>query len=156
MDQGSVICRSVETTSTSAAPPPHPCGVRGPMSVARRRRLIWGIAGTALSVVGFLAMILFEQYNGMLSELRNDLKHFHETSADYVKRDSLQKIRDQLRECYKELQASGTARVQLEVELRASEKAREEMARELQRLRERLAYVEGWQTARPSGPAAER
>jgi chromosome segregation ATPase len=112
------------------------------------------VGGTVLSVVGFLAMILFEQYNGMLTELRNDLKHFHETSADYVKRESLQKVREQLRECHKELQASGMARAQLEQELRASEKARDELGREVQRLRERVAYVEGWQTARPdSGPA---
>jgi hypothetical protein len=130
-------------------PAPHTAPVRSPLASARRRNLLLGIGGTALSVVGFLAMILFEQYTGLMSELRNDLKHFNETSSEYVKRESFQKCKEQVRECLKELQASSIARGQLEQELRTSEKVREELARELQRLRERLAYVEGWQTARP-------
>jgi chromosome segregation ATPase len=100
-------------------------------------------------------MILFEQYNGMLTELRNDLKHFNETSGEFAKRDSLQRCRDQIKECLKEIQAANTARAQIEQVLRASERTREEMTRELQRMRERLAYVEGWQTALPNPNAAQ-
>jgi len=108
------------------------------------------MGGTILSAVGFIAMILFEQYNSVLSELRNDLKHFHETSSEFVRRDSFQKFRDQFRERFKEMQAADLARMQLEQELRVAEKARDEMTRTLQQLRERLAYVEGRQMAAPS------
>jgi chromosome segregation ATPase len=118
--------------------------------------LLWGVGGTVLSALGFVALALFEQYNGMLSELRNDLKHFNETSSDYVKKETLHKMREQVVECYKELHASIAARTQAEQELRSSEKARTEMASELQRMRERLAFLEGRVTATPSaGPSGD-
>jgi hypothetical protein len=119
--------------------------------------LLWGVGSTLLSVLGFIALALFEQYNSGLNELRNDLKHFNETSGGFVKREDLQRFRDQVRGRFKELQADGTLRAHLEQELRASEKAREEMAHELQRFRERLAFMEGRQTVPSStqkpGPA---
>jgi hypothetical protein len=116
----------------------------------RRAAILWGIGSTVLSGIGLIAFALFEQYNGMLTELRNDLKHFNETSSEYVKRDRFTKVIDMLKEQSKELQASSFARAQLEQELRTNEKAREETARELQRMRERLAFVEGRQTASTS------
>jgi septal ring factor EnvC (AmiA/AmiB activator) len=103
------------------------------------------LGGTVLSALGFVALALFEQYNGMISELRSDLKHFNETSSEYVKRDSFQRHRDQTKERFKELQETSATRTQLEHELLASEKAREEIARELHQIRERLAFVEGQQ-----------
>jgi hypothetical protein len=115
-----------------------------------RGPLLWGMGGTLLSALGFVGLALFEQYNGMVTELRNDLKHFNETTAELVKKDSLQRLRDQLRGRFKEIEESATARKELERELNASEKAREEMTRELQRMRERLAYLAGRQTASPS------
>ncbi len=98
-------------------------------------------------------MLLFEQYNGMLAELRNDLKHFNETSGEFVKKDVLQKTREHMRDCYKEMQACNVARTQIEQELRLSEKARTDMVAEMQRLRERLAFLEGRQTAVPPEPS---
>jgi hypothetical protein len=115
----------------------------------KRRALVWGITSTALSAVGLIALALFEQYNGMLSELRTDLKHFNETASEYVKKDKLQKFWDMMKECSKEIDASNAARAQTERELKASERAREDMAKEMQRLRERLAFVEGMKMARP-------
>src|SRR5438105_4306791 len=109
--------------------------------------LIWGLGGTILSVIGFIALALFEQYNGMLSELRSDLKHFNETSSEFVKKENVQRYREEMKNCIKEIQASSAARTILEQELKASEKAREDMAHELQRMRERLAFLEGKQTA---------
>jgi hypothetical protein len=117
----------------------------------RRRALMWGIASTVLSAIGLLGLGLFEQYNGMISELRADLKHFNETAGEYVKKDRLQKLKDLVKESSKEISASSAAREQLERELRASERAREEMAKELQHMRERLAYLEGFRASRPSG-----
>ena len=164
MDQGSLECRNGESTSSGMAQVTHPAGdstdqqvgpAAAPSANSRRRALLWSMGGTILSAVGFVALALFEQYNGMVSELRSDLKHFNETSSEFVKKDSLQKIRDKMWDCLKEMQASNVARAQLEQELKASEKARTEMASELQRMRERLAYVEGRQMALPNaGPAA--
>ena len=126
-----------------------------PTGKGKYRAMLWGTGGTILSAVGFIALALFEQYNGMISELRGDLKHFNETSSDYVKKESVQKYRDEMRECLKELQTSNAARLQLEQELRASEKAREQMGHDLQRMSERLAFVEGRQSAtQPLTPVA--
>jgi hypothetical protein len=125
-----------------------------------RGALLWGMGGTLLSAVGFIGLALFEQYNGMLTELRNDLKHFNETSVEFAKKDSLQRLRDQLKERFKEMDQSNVMRERLAAELRASERAREEMARELQRMRERLAYLEGRQAATavaaPAPPPEDR
>ena len=109
--------------------------------------MIWGMAGTILSVVGFIGLALFEQYNSMLSELRTDLKHFNETTNEYAKRDSVQRLRDQVKDCLKEIQTANSIRTRLEMELTASEKLREEQNRQVQQMRERLAYVEGRQGA---------
>jgi hypothetical protein len=115
----------------------------------RRRAILWGIVSTVLSAIGLVGLALFEQYNGMLSELRADLKHFNETSADYVKKDRMQHVRDEMKECFRELESSKLAREQLERELKASEKTREDVVKEMQLLRERLAYVEGLRAAAP-------
>jgi hypothetical protein len=105
--------------------------------------LFWGVGGTILSALGFIGLALFEQYNGMLTELRSDLKHFNEISSELVKKDSLQRLRDQLKERFKQLEETTVAKSRLEMELRASEKARDQVASELHQMRERLAFLEG-------------
>ncbi len=134
--------------ASRAYPPAHPLphSPTGP-----RRYLLWGMGGTILSVIGFIAMLLFEQYNGLVAELRADLKHFYETQSELVRKDALRHFHERLREFTKEVEASNIARAQMEHELRASERAREELTRELQRLRERLASVEGRQAATANG-----
>jgi septal ring factor EnvC (AmiA/AmiB activator) len=122
----------------------HPSGLPSPLRKGHST-LFWGLGGTVLSAVGFIALALFEQYNGMISELRSDLKHFNETSSEFVKRDSFQRLRDQTKEHFKEVQEATGTKAQIEHELMASEKAREEVARELHQIRERLAFVEGQQ-----------
>jgi hypothetical protein len=118
------------------------------------------MGGTALSVAGFVALALFEQYNGMLAELRNDLKRFHEASGELVRKRSLQRLREALKEQVKQGHAFDLARAQMERELRACEKARQDTAAELQRLRERVARLEGRQMAGtetcPGGSPAAR
>jgi hypothetical protein len=131
--------------------PPYPCHTCGhgggrPTS-STRRALWWGIAGTLLSGVGWIALMLFDQYNASLAELRNDLKHFHEARAELVKKESMRKLYDHLKDSFKELQASIAEREALERQLKDSEKSRRVVARELQRIRERLANVEGRQAA---------
>jgi hypothetical protein len=153
MEQSELAYRNGDTASPVVTQAAHVDDTKSASSASPRRGrgpLLWGMGGTLLSAVGFIAMILFEQYNSVLSELRSDLKHFHETSSEFVRRDSFQKFRDQFRERFKEMQAANLARMQLEQELRVAEKARDEMTRTLQQLRERLAYVEGRQIAVPS------
>jgi hypothetical protein len=133
--------------------PPHTCHVctgaaaHPPARSGRRTALWWGLAGTLLSGVGWIALMLFEQYNASLAELRNDLKHFHETRAELVSKESFRKMRDHLKDCFKELHAAVTTREALQRQLRESEKGRRTVARALQQVRERLAAVEGRQAA---------
>lgn len=150
MEQSHLVCYR-EDTVTSPVAPPNPnsaAAVASPFPGGRTRTsLIWGVGGTVLSVVGFIGMIMFEEYNSLMLELRGDLKHYYETSGELVKKDSFHKLRDRVIDCCKDVQAANAARVQLEQELRASEKARDELARELRQMRERVAFIEGWQTA---------
>ncbi len=125
-----------------AAPAQHPHGHTG-----RGRIFLWGMGGTLLSAAGFVAMILFEQYNGLVAEMRADLKHFNEIQAEFVKKESFRKHMDKIRDYAREVQAAQAARDHLEKEWMASEKLRAEMARDLQHLRERLAALEGRQAA---------
>jgi hypothetical protein len=163
MEPSSLICRKVDTVTSYSGPnsqcggespggpgklinsPPPPPLFRG----RRRTALLWSIGGTVFSAVGFICLALFEQYNDSLSELRHDLKHFNETSADLVKKESLRRCMTHLKTCYKELQEAKASRKLAERELQASEKDRREMTHELQRLRERVACVEGRQAATP-------
>jgi hypothetical protein len=156
MDQNALVCRnsgcapssgphSAHFTDASAVDHAHPSAPSSPLRKGHST-LFWGLGGTVLSALGFVALALFEQYNGMISELRSDLKHFNETSSEFVKRDSFQRLREQTKEHFKEVQEVTGTKAQLEHELMASEKAREEAARELHRIRERLAFVEGQQS----------
>jgi hypothetical protein len=162
MDQGALVGKKVEAF-VSHAPllVPHDQGgaaapgkmgslhASSPIRGRRRLALLLSIGGTILSALGFIAFSLFEQYNDGLAELRHDLKHFNETSADLVKREQLGRLREHLKECYQELHAASEGRLLMQKELQASETARKEIALELQRLRERLACVEGRQSAPP-------
>ena len=125
-------------------------------SKAKKRRWLWGISGTAFSAIGFIGLALFEQYNSVLSEFRADLKHFNETSSEYVKRESFQRFREHFRESMKELHEAELTRMRLEQELKASDKAREELALELRQMREHLAFLDGRQSTSPKTAAADR
>jgi hypothetical protein len=160
MEQSSVLHRGRENALSYTVEAPHVADDHMGHAVALnshpsakkkgRIALLWGMGGTILSAVGFIALALFEQYNGMLSELRADLKHFNETATEFVRRDSFQRMKDQMKEMFKEHQAGNVMRAQMEQELKASEKIREELAHELQKMRERLAFIEGRQTASPT------
>ncbi len=168
MDQGIVACRHQEivhscTTSSvhlaEPAPTLHDGAPPTAAAAGKRNRAawLWGAGSAILSGLGFVALALFEQYNGMVSELRNDLKHFNETQSNFVKREYFEKFREKSREGFHELREIKSERAQLEQELKISEKARADMARELQHMRERLAFLEGRQTNLPRAePIAQR
>jgi septal ring factor EnvC (AmiA/AmiB activator) len=115
---------------------------------------MWGAGSTLLSAAGLLGLALFDQYNGLVSELRADLKHFNESSAELARKEELRRLRDQLKEVARDINVVSADRSRLEQELRASEQARADQAREVQRLRERLAYVEGLHAGRPTPMSA--
>jgi hypothetical protein len=163
MEQSNLICRNVETITSSHVAPAPPYGGEPPIALGRphgspppsmprgRRRtaLLWSIGGTVFSAVGFILLALFEQYNDSLSELRHDLKHFNESSADLVKKEHMHSFMSHIKNCYKELQEAKASRKLLERELKASESDRRDLTHELQQLRERLASVEGRQAGTP-------
>jgi hypothetical protein len=143
-----------------------------PASPRKRRlaTLLWGFSGgTILSAVGFIALALFEQYNDSINELQRDLKHFNEVSADHVKKEDLRHRMSHVMDALKALQAmdvnltkelhgthlAATVRdarlVQLEQEVKRIDDERRDLVKELQRLRERLAMVEGRQAAMSPG-----
>jgi septal ring factor EnvC (AmiA/AmiB activator) len=117
-----------------------------------RTALLWTVGSTILSAVGFIALALFEQYNEVLSEMRGDLKHFNETYSTFAKKEELQKCREHMKEMHKELRELHELRTQLEHELKVSEKSRDELAHDMQRLRERMAFVEGQHAVKTNGP----
>jgi hypothetical protein len=122
-------------------------GSPAPARKGNRTALLWGISGTVVSAVGWIALMLFEQYNASLTELRTDLKHFNEARAELVNKETFRKVVEHLKDSTRELQAAASARESLSQELKASEKSRRILARELQKMRERLASVEGRQAA---------
>ena len=157
MDQSLLVCHQADSIHSHMGPTAHlsdtsmthhvSLSATLPPGKKSRVALLWGVGSAVLSGLGFVALALFEQYNGMIGELRNDLKHFNETQSSYVKRENFDKIKDKLREGFKELHEARTTRTQLEQELKASEKERADVVQELQRMRERLSYLEGRQTA---------
>jgi hypothetical protein len=162
MEEHDLRIRNLEVvTSRDQTPPPHrgePCGALGqgdnhpashPSKGKGRLALLWGIGGSVLSAVGLVALTIFQLYNDSLNELRRDLKHFNEASADLVKKESLDRFRGKVAECSQRVHATAAARAQVERDLLASEGQRKALESELQRLRERLAAVEGRQAATP-------
>ena len=141
-----------EQTANLHSPTGHVVLVSAARQRRRRMAILVGVGSSLLSVLGFGMLTAFEQYNSLVSEMRGDLKHFNETVGEYVKRESFQRYRDQMKASLKELQETNVAKFRLEQELKASEKLREETAEELRRLRERLAYLEGRQAAKASNP----
>jgi hypothetical protein len=138
--------------STHPVPTSHVLMLSSTRKRRRRMAILVGVGSSLLSVIGFGALTAFEQYNSLISEMRTDLKHFNETVGEYVKRESFQRYRDQVKDKLKELQETNVAKYRLEQELKASEKLRLETAEELRRLRERLAYLEGRQSTIASNP----
>jgi hypothetical protein len=159
-----IICTSqpAHLAETPKAGPNFRCSHCGqadlsPLRKEKRFSWWWGLSGgTILSALGFVALALFEQYNDSLTELRNDLKHFNETSGDLVKKEEWRNRMNHIRSSFKELQTANLANVaregrfdHLEQQLKSWTEEKAEMAREVQRLRERLANVEGRQAAVP-------
>lgn len=176
MDPNRSICKDVQTVTLEAHPSPSPASLfparhdthfdqATPGARPRQGRLswFWSISGgSILSVMGFVALTLYQQYNDSLTELRNDLKRFNITCGDLVKKEEMHNRMTHLYTKMKELgdnHTDGKSHLMLvEHQLKVSEEERRELSHEVQRLRERLAAVEGRQSVAvaPASAAADQ
>jgi predicted flavoprotein YhiN len=132
-------------------------GAPGHSKTGKAASILWGISGgTVFSVVGFVVLTLYQQYNENLVDINKDLKHLNEVTAEHMKREEVRTrmttLWNSLKDMTKEVQVAKTMNVsqegriiRLEERWKAAEEERRELVRELQRLRERLARVEGQQ-----------
>ena len=117
--------------------------------------LFWRIFGTTvLSIASLVAVTLYQQLSGAVSELRNECHALSESCGDLVKKDEYNSHNLAVANSLKEVQANNAAALDLwrerALELERQIKADEEeykqqsrdLSRELQRLRERLAVLE--------------
>lgn len=118
----------------------------------------WGISGGGiLGAVGFVALTLYQQYNDSVVELHRDLKHFNMTCAELVKKDEFanrtRAFWNRMEKLEKAVSDKSERVLLLEHVLKESEEDRKQLNREVQLLRERLAMVEGKQTALGATPS---
>ena len=148
MDNCSVIVRGEAVYPPSFPLGNEKTGGEGPPPRGKSRwAWVWGIGGSLLSVLGFLGLTLFEQYNNSINELQRDLKHFNEVSSEFVKKDHFKHVFERLTDYTKELQQSAAARTRLEKELEACQTERHEALHELQLMRR------AWPPSRDDSPA---
>ena len=140
------------------AAPPYP-----PQRAEDRAAMFWRICGgTLLSIAALACTVAYQQLSGSISELRVALNRLNETNADLVRKDELNNRVTTIWSGIKELSSSVGAvnglrerSLLLEQQVKAGEEERKEMAREIKRLSERLAAVEGRQAlALPPKPTA--
>lgn len=123
----------------------------------------WRIfGGTLLSIAALVCITVYQQFNNTLNELRSAVAHLNEGRADLVRKDEYNSRNSSLWNGLKEAQTASAATVAvkerqalLEQQLKSAEEERRELAREVKRLSERLAAVEGRQGAH-DGKALDR
>lgn len=138
-----------ETLRNAAAPPPQPTPARGEEQIP----IFWRIfGGTLISIAALVAITLYNQFNNGLNELRAEIVRLKEQNGDLVKKAELREQAASLSTGLKDVQAAqaGVTALRersllLEQQLKTAEDERRELAREVQRMRERLAAVEGQQ-----------
>jgi hypothetical protein len=125
-----------------------------------RMSLFWRIfGGTLLSLAGLGGLTIYQQLNNSITEVRNEVNRINEGRGELVKKEELAARTTTIWNGIKDLQsANGTVTALkeregvLEQQLKASEDERREMSKEIQKLRERLAALEGRQPGPTSKP----
>lgn len=122
----------------------------------RRKRspgmsIFWGISGGSLiGAVGFVLLTLYQQYDNSVTELERDLKHFNESCAGLIRKEDFSNRTKSQWEAIQKLDKALSEKSErisvLEHEVKTHIEQDRELAREVQRLRERLAAVEGKQS----------
>jgi hypothetical protein len=146
-----------EETLRGAATPPLPA--RGEDQVP----VFWRIFGaTLLSIASLIAITLYQQVYSGLHDLHTEVRTLTEGYGDLVKKDEFTARNVAATNNLKEVQAHGAAAMdlwreraaQLEKQIKAGDdevkQQARELAREVQRLRERLAVLENRPAATPA------
>lgn len=146
LDSAAGNTMTVENIRSATAPP-----VRG----EERISVFWRVfGGTLLSIAALVCITFVQQFSNSLGELRANLTHLNESRGDLVKNEDFNNRMTAVWNNLKELQGANVGVVALkersallEQQLKTAEDERKELAHELQRLRERIAVVEGRQAA---------
>jgi len=134
-------------------------GAVAPPPSEEKISVFWRVfGGTLLSIAALVCMTIYQQFSASLTDLRAGINHLTEFYAEVVKKDELNTrtnaIWASLKELGNDMPALKTQTTVLQGQLRAVEQERKELAREVQRLRERLATLEGHHTVLSSVKAS--
>ena len=138
-----------------------PVMVPTPGKEDERVSVFWRLfGGTLLSIAALVCITVYQQFNSSLTDIRNDLNRLTQERAELVKQEAFNGRMTSVWSSIKDLQTANTATAALtekisllEKQLKASDDERKEMARAYQQLRERLATVEGRQSAHVPAPS---
>lgn len=132
----------------------HAGAAAGPAAAAKgeeRISLFWRVfGGTLLSIVALVVVTVYQQFSNSLFELRNDMIHLNEARADLVTKEDFNSRMTSVWNGLKDLQTAGATvsglrerATLLEQNLKDAESERKEMAHQMERLRDRIAVLEG-------------
>jgi septal ring factor EnvC (AmiA/AmiB activator) len=115
--------------------------------------VFWRVfGGTILSITALVVITVYQQFSGALAELRSDMIRSNEARAELLKKEEFNNRLTSVWNSMKDLQTGQAAVTSvreraslLEQQLKTAEDERKELSRELQKLRERVAALEGRQ-----------
>jgi hypothetical protein len=118
--------------------------------------LFWRVfGGTLLSIAALVIMTVYQQFSSSLNELRNNMNHIHETHVDLLKKEEFNArsttIWNALNQVKDEAPAQKTRLTELEVLVQTLQQERNELSRQVQAMREKMAAIEARQGVVPKG-----
>jgi hypothetical protein len=154
-DKDTAIARgpAAALLTTEALPAAAAHAAEPPPKGEDRSPLFWRVCGGAvLSIAALVALNAYQQLSHGIAEVRRDVSHVNEARGELVKKEELNGRVSSLWSGIKELQANGAGLTSVrekvaaqEQQFKSAEEERKELAREVQRLRERLAKLEARQ-----------
>ena len=147
-DSAVLASESLRTAVAGHEPAPHPKG-------EERISVFWRVfGGTLVSLAGLVVITVYQGLNGSIHDLRAEISRLNEGRSELIKKDEFNSRLSSAWTAIREHQSVGGAvsalkeRAEgLEKQLKAAEDERKELTRELHRLRERQAVLEGRQGA---------
>src|SRR4051794_37498384 len=129
--------------------------IQQPDKSEERMSLFWRVfGGTLLSIAALVAVTLYQQFNNGLNDVRNDISRLNEGRGDFIKKDEFNGRMTTAWAGIKDASNAGTAltalrehELLLEQQVKAGDEERKDLVREVRRLSERLAGLEGRQSA---------
>lgn len=135
-----------------------------PTKAEERMSVFWRVfGGTLLSIAALVAVTLYQQFNNGLNDLRNDLSRLNEGRGDFIKKDEFNSRMGAAWGGIKEAKDASTTvatlkehSLLLEQQVKSGEEERKDLMREVRRLTERLAALEGRQSATTTSTSMPR